>query len=80
MLRLLRRMWQFSSCLLWRPLHTEVYADGYRFKDGYILPPEAPGLGVRLTEDLKNRYPFIRGSGEWNVIPEKLNTCKESTR
>lgn len=53
------------------PLHTEVYADGYRFKDGYILPPQAPGLGVRLTDDLKNRYPFVRGSGEWNAVPGK---------
>jgi len=24
------------------PLHTEIYADGYRFKDGYILPPDVP--------------------------------------
>ena len=53
------------------PLHTEVYADGYRFVEGTILPPEAPGLGVRLTEDLKNRYPFERGSGEWNTVPGK---------
>ncbi len=53
------------------PLHTEIYAEGYRFKDGYILPPEAPGLGVRLTPQLKARYPFIRGSGEWNAVAGK---------
>lgn len=54
------------------PLHTEIYTDGgYRFKDGYILPPEAPGLGVRLTEQTKKKYPFIRGSGEWNAVPGK---------
>lgn len=51
------------------PLHTELYADGYRFEDGYILPPQAPGLGVRLTDEIKNRFPFIPGSGEWNVVP-----------
>ena len=50
-------------------LHTDIYADGYRFEDGYILPPEAPGLGVRLTDEIKNKYPFERGSGEWNVVP-----------
>jgi L-alanine-DL-glutamate epimerase-like enolase superfamily enzyme len=54
-------------------LHTEIYADGYRFADGYILPPEAPGLGVRLTEEIKNRYPFLRGSGEWNPVPGRMN-------
>lgn len=53
------------------PLHTEIYADGYRFKDGYILPPEAPGLGVQLTDAIKARYPFVRGSGEWNAVPGK---------
>jgi L-alanine-DL-glutamate epimerase-like enolase superfamily enzyme len=50
------------------PLHTEVYADGYRFQDGYILPPQAPGLGVRLTDAIKAKYPFVRGSGEWNPV------------
>jgi galactonate dehydratase len=54
------------------PLHTEIYAPGYRFKDGYILPPEAPGLGVRLTQAVKNKYPFVRDSGEWNVVPGKM--------
>lgn len=53
------------------PLHTEIYADGYRFEDGYILPPNAPGLGVRLTDEIKNRFPFERGSGEWNLVPGK---------
>lgn len=53
------------------PLHTEVYADGYRFQDGYILPPQVPGLGVRLTDAIKAKYPFVRGSGEWNPVPGK---------
>jgi len=53
------------------PLHTENYADGYRFEDGCILPPEAPGLGVRLTEETKSKHPFVRGSGEWNTVPGK---------
>jgi len=53
------------------PLHTEVYADGYRFEDGYIFAPEAHGLGIRLTDKLKNKYPFVRGSGEWNAVSGK---------
>ena len=51
------------------PLHTEIYGDGYRFEDGYILPPQAPGLGVRLTDEVKARFPFVPNSGEWNVVP-----------
>lgn len=53
------------------PLHTEVYMDGYRFDDGYILPPQAPGLGVQLTEQTKAKFPFISGSGECNPVPGK---------
>lgn len=53
------------------PLHTEVWAPGLRFQDGYILPPDAPGLGVTLTEEIKNRFPFVPGSGEFNPVPGK---------
>ncbi|MFZ4777759.1 MAG: enolase C-terminal domain-like protein, partial [Terrimicrobiaceae bacterium] len=53
------------------PLHTEVYAEGYRFEDGCIHAPEGPGLGIRLTDELKSKYPFVRGSGEWNSVPGK---------
>lgn len=52
-------------------LHTEIYAPGYRFENGHILPPEAPGLGVTLTDAIKAKYPFVRGSGEWNAVPGK---------
>jgi len=53
------------------PLHTEVYAEGYRFEDRYILPPEVPGPGIQLTDKLKAKYPFVRGTGEWNAVPGK---------
>ena len=36
------------------------------------LPPEAPGLGIALTEQVKNRYPFVPGSGEFNSVPGKI--------
>lgn len=52
-------------------LHTDVYGDGYRFEDGYILPPQAPGLGVRLTEAARQKYRFVPGTGEWNLVPGK---------
>jgi len=52
-------------------LLTEIYAEGYRFSDGYLLPPQAPGLGVTLNDEIKRKYPFIPGSGEWNAVPGK---------
>jgi len=53
-------------------LHTDTYAPGYRFQNGYILPPEVPGLGVVLNDEIKRKYPFVRGSGEWNAVPGKM--------
>lgn len=52
-------------------MHTEIYAPGYRFENGYVLPPDVPGLGVQLTDEFKEKHPFIRGSGEWNNVPGK---------
>ena len=40
-------------------------------KDGFVLPPEGPGLGIVLTEATKARYPFKPGSGEFNSVPGK---------
>lgn len=56
------------------PLHTELWGDSFVLRDGYVLPPEAPGLGVHLTEAIKARYPFVPGTGEFNSVPGKILT------
>lgn len=57
------------------PLHSELIGDSLQIKDGYVLPPQAPGLGITLTDDTIKRYPFIPGTGEFNSVPGKiLNT------
>jgi galactonate dehydratase len=53
-------------------LHAEVVGDSFIFRDGYVLPPDAPGLGIRLTAETRNRYPFVPGSGEFNSVPGKI--------
>ena len=35
------------------------------------LPPDRPGLGIVLTDEIKRRYPFKPGSGEFNSVPGK---------
>jgi galactonate dehydratase len=54
------------------PLHTELWGEAFVMKDGYILPPEVPGLGVRLTDEIKATYPFVPGTGEFNSVPGKI--------
>lgn len=54
------------------PLHSELIGDGFVLKDGYVYPPEAPGLGITLTDKTIERFPFVRGSGEFNSVPGKV--------
>jgi hypothetical protein len=37
-------------------------------------PPTGPGLGIKLTDEIKNRFPFVPGSGEFNSVPGKRLT------
>jgi galactonate dehydratase len=53
------------------PLHTEVWGDSLRMVDGMVLPPEAPGLGVALSDGLKEQYPFVPGAEEFVSVPGK---------
>ena len=53
------------------PLHSEVIGDSFRMKDGRVLPPEGIGLGIRLTDETKAKFPF-RGGGEFNSVPGKI--------
>lgn len=56
------------------PLHSELIGDSLQMKDGYVLPPEKPGLGINLTDDTIKRFPFVRGTGEFNTVPGKILT------
>ncbi len=54
------------------PLHSEIIGDSFIMENGMALPPQAPGLGIRLTDEIKRKYPFVRGSGEFNSVPGKI--------
>ena len=55
-------------------LHSDLLEGSFVMHDGYVLPPDRPGLGFVLTEEIKARYPFIPGSGEYNSVPGKILT------
>lgn len=55
-------------------LHADLIDGGLEIRDGYVLPPDRPGLGVVLTDEIKRRYPFQPGSGEFNSVPGKVLT------
>ncbi len=55
------------------PLHSEIIDDDFHMKEGKVFPPRKPGLGIKLTDEIKNRYPFEPGTGEFNKVPGKTD-------
>ena len=55
-------------------LHREIIGENFQMKDGRVLAPQAPGLGIVLSDETKTRFPFVRGSGEFNSVPGKILT------
>jgi galactonate dehydratase len=68
-----------NACMLEVPpdfaeLHSMVLVEPLPLKDGFIHRPTALGLGIQLTDELKRRFPFQPGSGEFNSVPGKILT------
>ncbi len=40
--------------------HLALIRNTIKWEDGYILPPEAPGLGIDFDEDLARAHPYHR--------------------
>lgn len=55
-------------------LHEDVIDGALVIRDGQMYPPERPGLGLVLTDEIRRKYPFRRGSGEFNSVPGKILT------
>lgn len=54
------------------PLHTQTWGESLRLRNGRVLRPDAPGLGVRLTDETKQQYPFRPGAEEFASVPGKV--------
>lgn len=53
------------------PLHSELWGDSLVIEGGQVLLPTAPGLGVTLTDETRNRYPYRPGHEEFASVPGK---------
>jgi L-alanine-DL-glutamate epimerase-like enolase superfamily enzyme len=40
------------------PFHDALIKGGIKVQDGFITPPEAPGLGIEVDEDLARAHPY----------------------
>lgn len=44
------------------PLRHELLVEPLALRDGYLLPPTSPGLGLEIADDVIARYPFRPGN------------------
>jgi 2-dehydro-3-deoxyphosphogalactonate aldolase len=42
----------------WQGFHAQVVKKPLRWEEGYIIPPEEPGLGVELDEEVCRAHPY----------------------
>ena len=42
----------------WEDFYAEVLKEPIEWKDGYVIPPSKPGLGVELNESVLNKYTY----------------------
>ncbi len=47
-----------ESIRCWDGFHGEILKSPMRWEDGYVIPPDAPGIGVELDEDVARAHPF----------------------
>jgi galactonate dehydratase len=47
-----------EGILDWRGFQAEILKQPLVWEDGYVMPPDAPGLGVELDEDVAARHPY----------------------
>jgi galactonate dehydratase len=47
-----------ESIQTWGGFHAELLKTPIRWEEGYVIPPEEPGLGIELDEEVAERHPY----------------------
>jgi galactonate dehydratase len=42
----------------WQGIHSDLLKKPIQWRDGYVIPPAEPGLGVELNEEFASRHPY----------------------
>ena len=56
-----------EGILDWGGFHAELLRTPIRWEDGYVIPPDAPGLGVELDEEVAAAHPY--DGDELHLVP-----------
>ena len=52
--------------------HAEVLKSPIRWEDGYVIPPDAPGLGVELNEEVALAHPYEEDELHLEMRPDAV--------
>jgi galactonate dehydratase len=47
-----------ESIQTWGGFHAELLKTPIRWEEGYVIPPDEPGLGIELNEEVAERHPY----------------------
>jgi 2-dehydro-3-deoxyphosphogalactonate aldolase len=56
----------------WGGFHAEIVTRPMRWEDGYVIPPNEPGLGVELDEDVARANPYTGDQLHLEVAPDPI--------
>jgi 2-dehydro-3-deoxyphosphogalactonate aldolase len=63
-----------ESIQTWGGFHAEILKTPMTWQDGYVIPPEAPGLGVELNEEVARAHPYEGDELHLDMKPYPLST------
>jgi L-alanine-DL-glutamate epimerase-like enolase superfamily enzyme len=52
--------------------HAEVLKTGIRWEDGYVIPPDAPGLGIELDDAVALAHPYEGDELHLEMAPDAV--------
>ena len=53
----------------WDGFHAAILKKPIRWEDGSVIPPDEPGLGVELDEDVANAHPWL--GSDLHLMPRR---------
>ncbi len=56
----------------WGGFHAQILKTPIRFEDGYVIPPDAPGLGVELDEAVAEAHPWTGDRLHLEMAPKPI--------
>ena len=59
-------------------LRDALFAEPLRIKGGRLYPPQAPGIGIRLTPEIETQFRF-REDAVYSCLPPKPGTVSDDS-